>query len=54
MTTVNKLPSDFSESLSENFERPFNFGLKPALTPALSMNLDFKGTQPAVTEEKKS
>ena len=36
------------QSLSENFERPFNFGLKPALTPALSMNLDFKGTQPVL------
>ena len=33
---------------SENFERQFNSGLKPALTPALSMNLDFNGTQPVL------
>jgi hypothetical protein len=36
------------QSLSENFERQLNFGLKPALTPALSMNLDFNGTQPVL------
>jgi hypothetical protein len=34
--------------LSENFERQFNFGLKPALIPTLSMNLDFNGTQPVL------
>ncbi len=28
--------SENSKSLSENFERQFDFGLKPALTPALS------------------
>jgi hypothetical protein len=33
------------KSLSENFERQLNFGLKPALTPALSMNLDFMVVQ---------
>jgi hypothetical protein len=26
----------------------FNFGLKPALTPALRMNLYFNGTQPVL------
>ena len=36
------------QRLSENFERQFNFGLKPALTPALSMKLDFNGTQAAL------
>jgi hypothetical protein len=33
------------KSLSENFERQLNFGLKPALSPALSMNLDFMVVQ---------
>jgi hypothetical protein len=30
------LPARFIEKLSENFEMQFNFGLKSALTPALS------------------
>src|ERR1700679_4393748 len=35
------------ESQSEISERQYNFGLKPALT----INLDFKGTQPGLVYE---